>query len=130
MSSLGQLNRSVAFEVVDDQGKGQENVPIVMITPEDKKIVGYGFSEKDGVGKATVSPSMKVPETVIITAGTVAGEKISTIPVSHDAAPGSQQVYRFTMKSRKRITPELLLIGGVAFMAGLLINEIKDFKLE
>jgi hypothetical protein len=130
MSDLGQLNRSVAFEVVDKDGEGQENVPIVMLTPEDKQVVGYGFSEKDGVGKVTVSASMKVPDIVIITAGTVAGEKISTTPVSHDATPGSQQVYRFTMKSKKRITAELLLIGSVAFMAGLLLNEIKDFKLE
>ena len=130
MSSLGQLSRSVAFEVVDNHGEGQENVPFVMITPSDKKVVGHGFSEKDGVGKVTVASTMKVPEMVIVTAGTVAGEKISTTPVSHNAKPGSNQVYRFTMKSKKRITPELLLIGGVAFMAGLLLNEIKDFKLE
>ena len=53
MSNLGQLSRSVAFEVVDNHGEGQENVPFVMITPSDKKVVGHGFSEKGGVEKKT-----------------------------------------------------------------------------
>tara|TARA_Y100000310_G_C20041509_1_gene516398 strand:- start:40 stop:432 length:393 start_codon:yes stop_codon:yes gene_type:complete len=130
MSSLGQLNRSVSFEVVDSHGEGQENVPFVMLTPKDQKVVGFGFSEKDGVGNASVASTIRVPEEVILTAGSVAGEKISTTPESIEAKPGSSTVHRFTMRSRKKITPELLIIGSVAFVAGLLINEIKDFKLE
>jgi hypothetical protein len=125
MSSIGQIDNHVSFIVLNDNGEGQENIPIVAVK-DNGSIAGRGLSDSNGMGVIRLKTG--TTGTLSLIGGTVAGCKLSITPERQEAEAGSQKIHEFVVSKKALVRSELLFVGAAAFIAGVLVREFQELS--